>query len=136
MTKLVLRNSHVVDRAVQILRSLSHEPPMEVVIRPHKSKRTLSQNALYWKWLDIIRLHIADSIGQIYSGEDLHEWFKAKFLPTRLIGINGEDMPITSSTTKLNTAEMSEYMECIDHFCVTQLHLFLPQPGMPDGDHN
>ena len=44
---------------------------MEVIVKPHKSTRSLQQNSLYWKWLDLVRLHIADSTGNFFSAEEL-----------------------------------------------------------------
>lgn len=105
---------------------------MEVIVKPHKSTRSLQQNSLYWKWLDLIRLHIADSTGNFFSAEELAEWFKAKFLPARVVDLNGEAIPCRRTTTKLNTAEMADYLNMIDRYCVESLGLYLPQPGMED----
>jgi len=119
-------------RAMEILRGLPLEPVCEVTFREAKSKRSLAQNSIYWKWVDCIRLHVMDSTGQAYSADQMHEWFKAKFLPTSTVEIAGEVQRCRLSTTVLNTAEMSEYMDKIDRFCVSNLGLYLPQPGMMD----
>jgi hypothetical protein len=105
---------------------------MEVIVKPHKSTRSIQQNSLYWKWLDIIRLHIADSTGRFFSAEELAEWFKAKFLPARVVEIDGESISCRRTTTKMNTAEMADYLNMIDRYCVDSLGLYLPQPGMED----
>lgn len=104
----------------------------ECVIQRVKSKRSLAANALYWKWIDCIRLHVMDTTGQAYSADAMHEFFKAKFLPTVTVEIMGEVQRGRLSTASLNTADMSEYMEKIDRYCADSLHLFLPSPNVPE----
>ncbi len=125
--KFIVQNESIRDRALAAVRELPLG--MEVAIKPHKSSRSLQQNNLYWKWLDIIRMHIADSTGKIFSAEELAEWFKAKFLPARIVEIDGEAIPCRRTTTKLNTAEMAAYLDAIDRYCIDSLGLYLPQPG-------
>ena len=105
---------------------------MVVEIRKHNSRRTLSQNALHWKRLDIIRMHIADSTGQVFSAEELHDFFKRKFLPVRLVEIDGDVEKVTQTTTDKDTKQMTEFMGAIDRYCIERLSLYLPVPGMGD----
>ncbi len=102
------------------------ELPLTVSFGKYKSSRSLEQNKLLWKWLDIIRMHIADSGGELFTAEELHEFFKAKFLPSRVVEINGEAIRCRATTTKLNTKEMSVYLESIDRHAASALHLILP----------
>lgn len=91
--------------------------------------RTNSQNRLYWKWVNAIRLHILDSTGKAFSSDEVHEFFKSKFLPSREVEIGGEVRNCKGSTAVLNTQDMAEYMDRIDSFCVESLRLYLPYPG-------
>ena len=102
------------------------ELPLSISWGKYKSNRSLEQNKLLWKWLDIIRVHIADSGGELFTAEELHEFFKAKFLPSRVVEINGEAIRCRATTTKLNTKEMSAYLESIDRHAADSLHLILP----------
>lgn len=132
--KIVIATEQHRQRAIEALRALPLIPTQSVEIKPHKSTRSTQANALLWKWYEIIRLHVADSTGEIYSAEEIHEHFKRKFLPARLVEIAGEVTPVARTTTKLNTAEFSEFMESIDRYCVTSLNLFLPSPGAPSDE--
>lgn len=80
-------------------------------LETNKPIRSLSQNALYWVYLKKISLETGS------EDEDLHEFFKSKFLPKRLIKIKGKstehEVESVGSTTKLTKAEFSEYMEKI-----------------------
>lgn len=117
--------------AVEAIQSLPLDKgPWEVVIRKAKTKRSNDQNSLHWKRLDIIRLHVADSTGQFYSAEELHEYFKKKFLPVRFIDIDGEQVKVSRTSTKLTTSEFSEFMDHIDRYCIEHLNLYLPTPQM------
>jgi hypothetical protein len=127
--KFILRDDQIKLRATRAIMGIPIDPMHEVIIRPHKSKRSLDQNSLHWKRLDIIRLHIMDSTGQALSAEDLHEFFKKKFLAARLVEINGESVKVTRTTTQLNTKEFKEFMDDIDHYCIEHLELYLPEPG-------
>lgn len=104
---------------------LNHERPWLVTIEPFKKRRTLSQNALYWKWINETVELVADHTGM--DNDEIHEFFKKKFLPAKVVEIDGETIDFRS-TRKLNTAEMSEYMEKIYAFVSDRLGMRLPLP--------
>jgi hypothetical protein len=118
--------------AIQQLRDVPLSPIHEVVIREKKTTRSLDQNALHWKRLDIIRLHIADSTGQIFSAEDLHEFFKSMFMDVSLVEIGGESVKVRRTTTGLSTKDFSAFMDNIDRYCIERLNLYLPISEMMD----
>jgi len=105
---------------------IDNSHPYVVEIKQRATKRSLDQNALLWKWYDVIRQHVGDTTGEHYSAEQLHEWFKAKFLPSRVVSVAGESVRCRATTTKLTVAEMHDYMEMIDRYCADRLHLLLP----------
>lgn len=72
--------------------------------------RSLQQNAYYW---GAVLPCIAESTGDI--AEELHEYFKRKFLPPRLITVLDEKIKIPGSTTKLTKADFYEYLQKIEH---------------------
>ncbi len=131
-TKIICRTSDLKKRAISIIDALPMEDTHEVIIRPYKSKRSLEQNNTYWMWVDKIRVHIADSTGKFYSCEEIHEWLKEKFLPVRVVEIEGLSVKCAATTTKLNTKEMADYLTQIEQFCASELGLFLPLPGLND----
>ena len=126
---ITIRNSAMRDRAKQIIDALPEEPVCVVSFSVMKDTRSLKQNRLYWKWLGILRVHMADSTGEFHAEEDLHEWLMKKFLPLRTIEVAGELVPIRRSTKGLNVEKMAKYMTLVDRHCADSLHLWLPQPG-------
>ena len=66
-----------------------------------------NQNGLYWLYLKIIE----EETGNF--ADDLHEYFKRKFLTPRELNVLNDKMKIPGSTAKLNTLEFSDYLEKI-----------------------
>ena len=116
--------------AIECIKRLTLEPIHIIEIKEYRKNRSLEQNSLHWDRLDVIRLHIADSTGQVYSQEELHDFFKSKLLPIKFIDVGGEIVEVRRSTKKLNTKEFSEFMDHIDRYCIERLNLFLPTPEM------
>ncbi len=79
-----------------------------------QSKRTLAQNSFYWVYLTVIARETGN------SEDDLHEFFKEKFLPRKVAKIRGKEhtheFKKQTSTTHLTKLEMGEYMDKICEF--------------------
>lgn len=78
-----------------------------LTLKQKKYVRSLKANALYWVYLT----SIASETG--HTPDELHEFFKAKFLPPRFETIYNEEVELSPSTALLDTAEFSQYMERI-----------------------
>ena len=127
--------------AFQLLKDIDLDGSKEVVIRDYKSKRSIEQNALYWRWLEAL----AEQTG--YSIDELHDRFKRKYMlqiylaePVNkrqedwvglydMIREDGTEQMIqraldTISTTWASTEQFCKYMDRIEQFCITkELHL-------------
>ncbi len=88
----------------------------EIRIKKWRKKRSLSQNALYWVWLQII----AKELG--YDTEELHTSFKSMFLTDR-----SKKIPLVRSTTALNVLEFIQYLKKVEKES-NELGIILPQP--------
>ena len=86
-------------------------------IKTKRRIRSLSQNALYWLWLDVI----SQDTG--FTSEDLHSTFKSLFLVD-----NTQKIPLVRSTTDLDTAQFTLYLNKIEDLCFDKLNIKLPQP--------
>lgn len=104
---------------------LDSAKPFIVTVEPHKKRRSLSQNALMWKWITEIVNAVSEYTG--HDADELHHFFKSKYLPPRVVEVGGETVPYYT-TTKLTTAEMSEYMDKIYAFATQELGIILPLP--------
>lgn len=124
---LSVTNDHQRQLAIGVLQCLSLDgKEWQVTIERKKKRRTLSQNALMWKWLNEVAQQIQKETGQ--DADDVHEFFKARFLPKRIVEIGDETETLIGSTKKLTTAEMSEYMNRIHAWAASELGIYLPVP--------
>lgn len=122
---IIIRNEALRARVIGWARAISLDPPWRVTMEPHRKRRSLSQNSLMWLWLG----EVADLVGQ-HTGmdaDDIHEAFKRKFLPARIIEVLGETIDVRTTTT-LTTLEMTTYMDRIYAWVTTELGLLLPLP--------
>lgn len=120
--------------------------PLRVVIDQKQDDRSTAQNRLYWMWLgQIERKNGTDK-------DELHYEFKKKFLiyiyrrddqqfaemchaiakvkqsePDEYETI-GKQVIRLCSTTKLSVKQMTEYLNYVHDFAVTQLNVFLTVP--------
>lgn len=123
---LVIKDEVMRHRVLDLIARLDLSKPWEVTVNPHRKKRTLAQNALMWSWVNEVADHVRDYTGM--DSDEIHEFFKAKFLPARLIEVNGDSVEYRT-TTKLTRQEMSEYMDRIYHWATSELGLLLPSPA-------
>lgn len=115
---IIVRGERERQHAMKSIYEMRIDPahPKEITIGEHKKKRSLNQNSLYWKWLSEVIEIVGKETGN--DPEDLHTFFKHKYLAPHVIEINGETV-LEYTTTRLTTAEMHDYMEKIYAF-VTQ----------------
>ena len=107
------------------------QPVYQITVEEWKATRSGAQNRLYWLWLRQIADHINENKqegSELFSDNDMHEWFKEKFLPTKLIDFQGTVVKAFKTTTKLTTKEFTDYLENIDRYCIQYIHLQLPHP--------
>lgn len=116
--RFVLRNKQIAELASKFIINLPiNDPPLEVVIRPHKSKRTLDQNAYYWKLIK----DIADFIGDDKESVSLE--MKARFLePSKLVQLpDGSKAAIYPSTADMTVKELAQFCEMIESWAIREL---------------
>ena len=73
-------------------------------ISEHKSKRSEQQNRYYWLYLSIIERDCGNTI------DELHTYFKGKYLTKEISEVYGDKCRITKSTTDLTKGEFVEYL--------------------------
>jgi hypothetical protein len=88
----------------------------------YRRVRSLSQNKLYYLWLNCI----SDETGN--QVEDMHEFFKDRFIPWSSREVFGVELKIHATTTNLDTKEFTDYLEKIRMFALDQ-GIYLPNPN-------
>lgn len=84
-----------------------------------RDKRSLSQNAMYWAWLDEINKQNPLRVdGSTIQGRELwHEVFKKFYCPEKQI-TNGKTVLSIKSTKMLDVGEMTFYLNKIEGWCM------------------
>jgi hypothetical protein len=86
-----------------------------VRIQVSRPRRTTRSNAYYWAGvIEPIRRALADA-GRPTAAGVLHEYFKAKYLPPRIMECLGHDVVLAPSSSGLDMTSFSDYVEAIKH---------------------
>jgi hypothetical protein len=114
-----------------------------VTVEVKASTRSLSQNALYWMWLELMAIHanviipesdrVDEETGEVYEfdKDDMHWKCRKMFLgeiPAKQIGSTRIEYQL-KSTQKLSKHEMMTYLQQIEAFAATSMNLSLPVPS-------
>ena len=121
---MIIRINYPPDKqkAIEAINNLPDGSKWEVIIRKPKSFRSLPQNKLYWLWLNCISDETRN------DKNDLHDFFKDKFLPTKEIKIKNICRIVSMSTTELSTAQFKNYLDHIQEFSQIFLKITLTNP--------
>lgn len=118
--KLVSSNEQALIEQLKIMLSLNSA--VEVIARPWKDKRSISQNALYWKWLGEVSEQAVIN-DQVHKPDIWHEYFKRYFCPIKIIAMPaGEDLNVRS-TKKLDSGEMHYYLNQIEQWAMGHMYV-------------
>ena len=122
--KFRLANSSDVDAVIQYIKKVDVSKIYTVTIERTKHKRSVQANRLYW-------LHVtclADETGS--DRDEVHNELKRLYLPSESVtGLYGETVVRPISTSKLDTAQFSAYLEKVVAFASSTLGIVLPMPG-------
>lgn len=116
------------DRIINYLSKIDVTKQWSVSILLLKSKRSIDQNKLYWVWLGIIESETGT------FKDELHEYFKERFLGFTIRKVFESEVKIINSTTKLNTKEFTTYLESIRVFVSQELGITLLTPDEQNFD--
>lgn len=116
------KNPSVFANLIKDLGNLNPHKDWQVEVKEKTNKRSNPQNALYWKWLQIMGDHFG------YTKDEMHEELASRFLGmVERKTLGGEQIREPRSTTTLNTKEFSEYMNKVEALAMQQ-EVRLPQP--------
>jgi hypothetical protein len=97
-------------------------------VKEGKERRSIPQNDLYWFWLTFLEKESETG----YTKDEFHNLFKWEFL-TEFFGrivLNHKtwEYNISPTTTSMNAAQFTEYLEKVERFANTELNVTLPHP--------
>jgi hypothetical protein len=121
---LFVLNEKGMDTFAGILCGLPNDGKYEVVLRPHKTTRSVQQNSLYWKWVTIL----GDFCG--YDKDDMHEVLGEEYLEKReFTDRKGRKYRRPVSTAGLSVKDFSDYLNKIEGQAIS-MGVALPSPSV------
>lgn len=108
--------------ALKYIQGIYDSEAWDVKVTKKRFKRSIDQNSLYWLWLTCIEQETGN------DRNDLHDFFKAKFLGFESKNIMGHTVTRVISTTAKNTLEFKNYLYRIQMFASVELAIILPDP--------
>lgn len=109
------------DRSFEMMCSLLRNGEYTVKIVRKTTPRTIAQNSLMWMWFQCI---------EDYTGttkDDIHDYYKAKFL-SRDVAIGNRYVRVIGNTSKLNTLQMTDFLNKVKADAATEFGITLPLP--------
>ena len=94
----------------------------KVSIERYTEPRTLSQNALMWLWFTCIEQETGT------PKKDVHDYYCNLFL-RRTAVIKGKETVIAGSTSRLNTIQMTDFLNKVKADAASELGIMLPLPA-------
>ncbi len=87
-----------------------------VSVKQWRGSRSLSQNALYWKWLGEISMQALVN-GNTFTADTWHEYFKKYWCPVTVVEMPaGGDIKV-KTTSKLDAGQFCHYLNQIEQWC-------------------
>ena len=114
--KLILNNERTFNDNLNIFEG----EEIEIRIKVRTNNRTIEQNSLYWKWINIM----SEETG--FTKEEMHELIKYKFLKRTSINNNGVEEVKLKSTTSLTVKEFTKLMDDVLYWSNNTLNINLP----------
>ncbi|MDR1884267.1 MAG: hypothetical protein LBR26_16025 [Prevotella sp.] len=108
--------------ALECIRKLSLAKKYMIEIKVQREKRSSPQNKLYWLWLACLQ----DETGE--HKDNLHEYFKNRFLGVDEHQCLGHQFFMAKTTTKLDTLQFKNYLDRLQEFASVELGVVLPDP--------
>lgn len=126
--RFIVRDSAIRARAAEFVAGLPvGGDPFEVVVQPHKRRRSLAQNALFHSWVAFIANAYEESHGDRIQPAAFKEYLKGLFLGETSVEVMGKIVTTTRRTADLPVAEFRDFLDAVDRWAVEHLQLFLPR---------
>jgi len=122
MALIKVYNYKTRQEAIDLVSNLDLEKKYTVKVTCKRDKRSIDQNALYWLWLTCIEQESGN------DKNDLHDHFRTEYIGGEWREVFGSKCFKLKSTTDLDTALFTQYLDKIQIFASTELGVKLPDP--------
>lgn len=109
------------DKEPSYIFSLLQNGTYSIEVKKVTEKRTVSQNALMWMWFSCIERETGTPM------QDVHDYYCKKFL-CRVVHIGERMEKVVGETKRMNTQQMTEFLNKVQADAATELGITLPRP--------
>lgn len=120
---------YIVDR-VKFDDAVTHLPegPVTLLVKSTKPKRSTKQNAYYYAIVvPMIARAMSEAYGEDVDHDETHEFLKVQF-NLRTIETENGSVQLAGSTTRLDTAEFTSYVEKCRNWAAEFFGISIPDP--------
>lgn len=110
------------ERFIQRVRAINLNRPFIGEIKARRKVRSIASNRLLWMWLQCIQ----DETGN--DKDTLYKYFCQKFLPEIKRELFGDEVIVTSGSSKLDSKQFTTFLDSIKLF-MNENGVQLPEPG-------
>jgi len=120
---MILRINYPSDKQ-KVIEYIQKLPDKKYIVKIELKReiRSLPQNKLMWLWLTCIEQETGN------DKNDLHDHFKDKWLPKKVVAMFGKIIEKPISTSELDSKQFTDYLERIQQFANIELGIVLPNP--------
>lgn len=124
MRQVIIHGTTQKEHAKKIIDELPDGGKFEVRIQAYRKPRSTDQNALMWKWFEIIGNDIGD------SKKGVHDDLVGQLLgyDERVSRITGEVRKDLKETSALSKAEFSRFLDDVYRWALNDMNIILPLP--------
>lgn len=118
----VIQNEDIRSRVMNVIANVPivEGKRWKVTFEEYKANRSLEQNKRYWQLLSAMADHLNENSDVVHTSDILHIFFRNSFLGKDVLEVKGKILEHPRSTSKLNVAEFSEYMQKVEAFIASQ----------------
>ena len=109
------------DKEPSYVFSLLRNGTYTIEVKKTTEKRTVSQNALMWMWFTCIERETGT------PRQDIHDYYCRMFL-RRWVSFKDKNIEVVGETKKLNTEQMTEFLNNVQADAQTEMGITLPRP--------
>ena len=130
---MIIQQPSDFDAFMLAARALPLNKPLMAELKPHKRKRSLDQNALYWMWLTELSRYLQARGRKFATKEWCHDAMRFNFLgmeDKEFVDVTTGEVTVIStlrSTTKLDKGAFTFYLEQIEAWAMG-IGCLLPVP--------
>lgn len=124
---MIIHDHKTHEIGINLLKSLDIDKmpgPMELVLKPHKKKRSLNQNDLFWVWCTEFGDHTGNFKDYMYK------FFEEEFCPPVTVEVKGMTKTVRCAK-KLPKKEFSEFMEKVYYWLEIEQDFKVEWPQRP-----